>query len=149
MAYIEPQYDNDGNITHYRLFASNGYNYQGKQIRKTKMWWPPEKNMPKRQMKQQAMMAAYEFEKKLEQGYQVDDNQTFADYAQYVMELKQRSGLAPTTLERYQGLLRRINNAIGHIKLCDLRPRHLNDLYRDLCGDGVRLDTKRAVAKLS
>ena len=46
MAYIEPQYDSNGNITHYRLFASNGYNYQGKQIRKTTMWWPPEKNMP-------------------------------------------------------------------------------------------------------
>lgn len=63
-------------------------------------------------------MAAYEFEKKLEQGYQVDDNQTFADYAQYVMELKQRSGLAATTLERYQGLLRRINPAIGHSLRC-------------------------------
>ena len=114
MAYIEPQYDHSGNFIHYRLFASNGYDYQGKQIRKTTMWWPPEKNMPKRKMKQQAMMAAYEFEKKLEQGYQVDDNQTFPDYAQYVMELKQRSGLAATTLERYQGLLRRINPAIGH-----------------------------------
>ena len=60
MAYIEPQYDHSGNITHYRLVASNGYNYQGKQIRKTTMWWPPEKNMPKRKMKQQAMMARSE-----------------------------------------------------------------------------------------
>lgn len=147
MAYIEPQYDNKGNITHYRLFASNGYNYQGKQIRKTTMWWPPEKNMPKRKMKQQAMMAAYEFEKKLEQGYQVDDNQTFADYAQYVMELKQRSGLAATTLERYQGLLRRINPAIGHMKLRDIRPQHLNELYKELAEHGIREDTHRAVPR--
>ncbi len=144
MAYIEPQYDKSGNITHYRLFTSNRYDYKGRQIRKTQMWWPKDKNISQRKMKQEALKAAFEFEEKLEQGYQYDENQTFAEYAQYVMDLKERNGLAPTTLERYQGLLERINGAIGHMKLKDIRPQHLNQFYKDLAEYGVREDTSRA-----
>ena len=145
MAYIEPQIrKSDGRITHYRLVASAGYDYRGRQFRKTQMWWPSPKDMPLRDMKRQAMQAACEFELRLNQGYQVDDNQNFAEYAQYVMDLKKRNGLSPTTLERYQCLLQRINGAIGHMKLKDIRPQHLNMFYKDLAENGLREDTHRA-----
>ncbi len=147
MAYIEPKYNKEGDLTHYRIAASCGYDYKGRQIRKYKTWWPDDRNMSKRQMAKKAMQAACDFELKLEQGYQVDDNQKFADYAEYVMDLKQRSGLAPTTLERYRSLLERINGAIGHMKLKDVRPQHLNEFYKDLAEYGVREDTSRAKPK--
>lgn len=147
MAYIEPRYNRQGELTHYRLAASCGYDYKGKQIRKYKSWWPGDKKMSKRQMEKKAMLAACEFEEKLAQGYQADDNQCFADYARYVMDLKKRSGLAPTTLERYESLLNRINSTIGHLKLREIRPQHLNQLYKDLAEHGIREDTHRAVPR--
>lgn len=147
MAYIEPKYDKEGTLTHYRLIASCGYDYQGKQIRKYKIWWPDDTHMGKRQMEKKAMQAACEFERNLEQGYQVDDQQKFADYAAYVMDLKARNGLAPTTLERYKGLLTRINGAIGHMKLAEIRPQHLNEFYKELAECSTREDTSRAKPK--
>lgn len=62
----------------------------------------------------------------------IDNNWTFADYAQYALELKGRTGIRPSTLERYYTILPRINQAIGHIKLTQIRPQHLNDFYKQL-----------------
>ncbi len=45
-------------------------------------------------------------------------------------------------------LLERINQAIGHIKLVDLRAQHLNSFYKNLTEPGVRLGTDRATAKI-
>ena len=149
MAYIEPRRNALGQITSYRIVVSAGLDYQGKQIKRRSIWTPPTYGMSETQMEREARAAAYKFEEQIKNGYELDNKQTFSEYAQYVMDLKERNGISPRTLDRYLEMLPRINQAIGHIKLCDLRPRHLNDLYRDLCGDGVRLDTKRAVAKLS
>lgn len=45
-------------------------------------------------------------------------------------------------------LLERINQAIGHIKLVDLRPQHLNSFYKNLTEPGVRLGTGRTTGKI-
>lgn len=74
------------------------------------------------------------------------NRQTFAEYAAYVLDLKERDG--KKTLDRYKELLVRINQAIGHIKLVDLRPQHLNSFYKNLTEPGVRLGTGRATAKI-
>ena len=39
--------------------------------------------------------------------------------------------------------MKRINKAIGHIKLKDLQPLHLNAFYRNLAEDGVNMKAKR------
>ena len=147
MPYIEPRKDKEGNITCYRLVVSEGMDYQGRQIRRYKTWRPSRENMSQKQMEKEAIAAAYEFEKKVQQGFVVNNNQKFCDYAQYVLDLKKRTGLAPSTYERYQKMLLRINAKIGHIRLSELRPQHLNNLYRDLAENGVREDTDRAVAR--
>lgn len=149
MPSIEPRRNTMGRITSYRLIVSKGLDYKGKQIKRRALWTPPQKDMSETQMEREAWAAAYKFEEQVKQGYEIDNKQTFAEYAQYVMELKERNGIAPSTLDCYLEMLPRINQAIGHIKLCDLRPRHLNDFYRDLSGDGIREDSKRAVAKKS
>ena len=149
MPSIEARRNALGRITSYRLIVSEGLDYTGKQIKRRTLWVPPRHDMSETQMEREAWAAAYHFEQQIKQGYDIDNNQTFAEYAQYVMELKERNGIAPSTLDRYLEMLPRINQAIGHIKLCDLRPRHLNDFYKELGGEGIREDTQRAVAKKS
>ena len=82
------------------------------------------------------MAAAFKFEEAIQAGYDIDKVKRFCDYADYVLDLKERNGLAPTTIERYRAMLPRINDAIGHLKLTQIRPQHLNDFYKTLSESG-------------
>lgn len=143
MPYIEARRNAHGEITSYRLVVSGGRDYQGKQIRHRSIWTPPRYGMTELQMQKEATAAAYRFQEQIKKGYH---KQTFAEYTQYVLELKERTGVKPTTIDRYVDMLPRINERIGHLKLCNIRPQHLNDLYKYLSETG-REDSKRAVAK--
>lgn len=81
-------------------------------------------------MEREAMAAAFKFEEAIQAGYDIDKVKSFCDYADYVLDLKERNGLAPTTIERYRAMLPRINDAIGHLKLTQIRPQHLNDFTK-------------------
>ena len=99
-------------------------------------------------MQKAVELAAMEFEKAVTLGYQADNRQTFAEYAAYVLDLKEREGAKYRTIERYRELMERINPAIGHIKLSDLRPRHLNDFYKNLSEPGISKQEAHAQAKI-
>lgn len=131
----------------YKITVTRGRDLEGKQIRHYMTWTPPHK-MTERQMQKAVEVAAMEFEKSISLGYQVDNRQTFAEYAAYVLELKEREGAKYRTIERYRELLERINPAIGHIKLPDLRPRHLNDFYKNLGEPGISKQEAHAQAKV-
>lgn len=131
----------------YKITVTQGRDLEGKQIRHYMTWTPPHK-MTERQMQKAVEVAAMEFEKSVTLGYQVDNRQTFAEYATYVLDLKEREGAKYRTIERYRELLERINPAIGHIKLPDLRPRHLNDFYRNLGDPGISKKETHAQAKV-
>lgn len=131
----------------YKITVTRGRDLEGKQIRRYMTWTPPHK-MTERQMQKAVELAAMEFEKAVTLGYQVDNRQTFAEYAAYVLELKEREGAKYRTIERYRELLERINPAIGHIKLPDLRPRHLNDFYKNLGEPGISKQEAHAQAKV-
>lgn len=131
----------------YKITVTKGRDLEGKQIRHYMTWTPPHK-MTERQMQKAVEVAAMEFEKSISLGYQVDNRQTFAEYAAYVLDLKEREGAKYRTIERYRELLERINPAIGHIKLPDLRPRHLNDFYKNLGEPGISKQETHAQAKV-
>ena len=59
------------------------------------------------------------------------------------MEEYAKPRLAPKTFCRYGDYLNRIVPAIGHIKLADLRPLHLNAFYQNLAEPGVNKQGKR------
>lgn len=148
MPYIEPRFDQNGEITHYRINVSAGVNYKGQPI-KRRTTWRPKDGMSRSQAEREVKAFAYKFEEDIRNGYQYDDNKTFAQYADYVLDLKARNGLAPSTLDRYHSMLPRIYEAIGHIKLNKIRPQHLNDFYQNLMEHGIREDNIRAIAKHS
>ncbi len=83
-------------------------------------------------MIKEAQKIEIEFDKKISLGFKLDDKQKFSDYANYVIDLKERSGAKHRTISRYKDLMKRINNEIGHMKLSDVRPQHLNNFYKKL-----------------
>ena len=145
MATIEKLTGKTG--TTYRITVYSGFDTQGKRIRH-RMAYKPTPGMTARQTEKAVQRAAADFERSIEQGYALDNRQTFAEYAAYVLELKERTGVRATTLDRYRGLLERINAAIGHIKLADLRPQHLNAFYKNLAEPGLRACSGSAAAKV-
>ena len=145
MAWIEKREGKKG-VT-YRISVSDGVDESGKQIIRS-MNWKPSPDMTPRQTEKALQRAMTEFETKVQQGFQIDNDKTFAEYAEYVIKLKERTGKKPRTTERYRELLPRINAAIGHKKLVDLRPQHLNLFYTNLAEEGVRIGTERATINI-
>ena len=133
--------------TTYRISVSGGFDTSGKRIRH-RTTYKPAAGMTERQIQKAVQRAAADFERSIEQGYALDNRQTFADYAEYVLELKERTGVRTRTLDRYRELLGRINAAIGHIKLIDLRPQHLNSFYKNLAEPGIREGGGSATARI-
>ena len=129
----------------YKITVFSGVDSNGKQVRHYRTWKPAQ-GMTAKQIEKAVQRAAMDFERELELGYQADNRQTFAEYAEYVLNLKERSGLRPKTLFEYRTQLVRINASIGHLKLQDIRPQHLNTFYKNLAEEGVRKSGYRATA---
>lgn len=144
MASIQ-RIENKSGVT-YRLTVTSGRDQSGKQIRHTKTW-RPEPGMSERQVQKAVERAAFEFEQQLEQGYVADDRQTFEQYAAYVLEQKEQAGMRAKTIEHYRYCLKRINPEIGYLKLQEIRPQHLNRLYRSLAAPGKRNDQAKATPR--
>lgn len=115
----------------FKITVSCGYDKAYRKKRHYKVWKAPE-GWSEQRAEREAQKVAYEFEKSIKLGFQPDNNKTFAEYAVYVIDLKEHTGTKHSTIELYKHLCERIFPAIGHIKLTELRPQHLNRLYIDL-----------------
>lgn len=130
----------------YKITVTTGRDRNGKQVRHFRTWRPAP-GMTERQIEKAVQKAAFEFEQQIERGFAADNRQSFAEYADYVIDLKERSGAKRRTIERYRALMKRIGAAIGHLKLADIRPQHLNMFYTDLGKAGVRESQIKATPK--
>ena len=146
MAYIEPRKNKNGEIIAYRIRVNKGYDANGKKLKPYEMTFKPNPEKSDRQNMKALNETAVEFEKKCKQGYVLDNRQTFAQYADYVIRLKERIGVKHRTIDGYRKLLPRINDAIGHMKLVDIRPQHLNVFYEKLSQRNTRQYEYRATA---
>lgn len=144
MATIEKYSGKDG-LT-YRITVYAGFDTQGKRIRH-RMNYKPTPGMTARQIEKAAQRAAADFERSIEQGFALDNRQSFADYASYVINLKERTGTKHRTIDGYRRLQTRTNQAIGHMALQDIRAFHLNQFYQNLAETGIRATASRAVPK--
>ncbi len=119
----------------FKITVSMGRDADGKQVRHYRTW-KPEKPMSEKQMAKEAGRQAYEFEREISEGFMIDNKQTFAQYAEYVYTLREQRGDTPSTLSRVKRMTKRINSEIGHMKLAEIRPQHLNMLYKKMAGAG-------------
>lgn len=120
----------------YKITVAMGRDALGNQIRHYKTW-RPDRPMPPRQMEKEAKQAGFEFERELEKGFLPDSKQTFSEYAEYIFSLREQRGDKPQTLNRVRRQVDRINKYIGHMKLVDIRPQHLNEMYKKLAEPGA------------
>lgn len=128
----------------YKITVTQGKDAHGKQVRHYKTW-KPDRAMTERQMEKAVQRVALDFERGIEQGYQLDNRQTVEQYARYVIELKQRQGAAKNTIALYNRILAKIAPVIGNLKLLNVRPQHINNLYRQLeRPDAWAVDTVKA-----
>ena len=131
----------------FKITVAHGFDVTGKQVRHFRTWRPAP-GMTERQINRAVQKAAMDFEREIEQGYSLDNRQTFAQFSEYVLELKERTGAKYKTIHEYRKLTERIYPAIGHLKLSEIRPQHLNAFYRSLAASGERKNTERATAKI-
>lgn len=125
----------------YKITASCGYDISGKQIRKHTTWTPPA-GMTPRQIAKELERQKVLFEERVNSGTTKDGNIRFEDFAAIWMKDFAQKQLKVKTYTGYEKSLVRINQAIGHIKLKDLRTGHLNEFYRNLEETGIRADLK-------
>lgn len=125
----------------YRITVSCGYDLNGKQLRRTMTWMPPD-GMTAKQIQKEANRQAVLFEEKCRTGQVLDGSIRFADFAEKWFKDYAEKQLRPTTVARYHLLMPRINAAIGHIRLDKIRPHHLMQFYNNLAENGVREDTR-------
>ena len=62
----------------YRITVYSGYDTSGKRIRHRTLW-KPTPGMTPRQIEKAVQRAAMDFERSIEQGYSLDNKQTFAE----------------------------------------------------------------------
>ncbi len=126
----------------YEIRVYCGLNSEGKRVEKH-THWKPDPTMTQKQIEKELERQKVLFENKVRKGEIVNSNLYFRDFASRWMEEYAKPRLAPKTFQRYGEYLRRINQAIGHIKLADLRPIHLNAFYKNLAEPGVNKQGKR------
>ena len=138
MANIQERRDKNGRLISYSIRVYRGRDSMGVQLRPATMTFPVEPGWSEKTAKARATAAAAIFEKSIKDGTQMDTRLRFDSYAEYCINMREQRGeLKPLTATRYRELLQRINPAIGHLKLKDIRPDVLNSLYDELSKSGV------------
>ncbi|NCB50927.1 MAG: helix-turn-helix domain-containing protein [Clostridia bacterium] len=130
----------------YQITVSAGRNVAGKQIRQYMTWSPPDGMTPKKVEKELARIS-FEFENKVQSGEAHDDGLKFSEFAERWYKEFATKQLKPKTCAEYRKMLVRINAAIGHIKLRDLRTAHINSFLSNLQEDNIRTNKATATAK--
>ena len=128
--------------TTYRITVSCGYDSNGKQIKKHTSW-KPSKSMTEKQIEKEVNRFAVEFESKVLNGDYVNtSNIKLADFCPHYLELADNT-LAPTTKALYIKIIDTIiKPSLGHMKLKDIKPIHVQQFIQMLSGEGVRTDKK-------
>lgn len=127
----------------YQITVSMGRDINGKQIREMTTFTPDPDMTPVKQKKALDNFI-YEFEKNVLAGKVFKGEKlTFNEFAKKWLKEHAEQHLEATSLSNYkQHLEIRILPAIGHLKLADITPLHLQGLYNNLTEDGVRSDGK-------
>jgi len=137
MANIQERRDKSGKLISYSIRVHRGRGTDGKQMKPWTATFEVQPTWTEKSARKKAEAFAATFEKECREGMAADSRQKFEPYCNYVMELKEQRGLKHSTLTRYKELTTRIYPVIGHLKIRDIRPDHLNRFYSDLGKDGA------------
>lgn len=120
----------------YRIVVSNGIDHNGNQIKEYYKYTPSE-NLTQRQIDKELEKLKVQYEEETKNGNANLGKIKFADFCNVFIEKYAKKNLKLSTLTGYLNCISVVNNAIGHIRLKDLRTKHFNDLYSNLAEEGV------------
>lgn len=128
---------------YYKITVSLGYRADGKKNRQKASFVPPE-GMSEKKADKAAAAYALEFEKRVKDGeLSVSGNMRLDEFAARWLKEYAPNVLEVGTVQKYAD---EINNkivpALGHLKLKDIKPLHVQTFVNMLNSDGVRLDGK-------
>ena len=147
MAYIQERKNKEGKIISYSVRVSRGYDANGKQLKPYSATFRPDPQKSDRQNKKALDKFVIEFEEQCRSGIVLDSKQSFAEYCEYVIKLKERAGVKHKTIINYRKFMPLVTEHLGHLKLAEIRPQHLNNFYEILSRNGIRRKEGIAIAK--
>lgn len=118
----------------YRIRVSCGYDINGKQIMRS-MTWKPASGMTKKQIEKELDRQTVLFEEKVTSGeFLQDGNIKLGDFCnQYLEILSTSESVAPTTVAMHKRAIQHyILPALGHIKMKDLKPIHVQKFIQEI-----------------
>ena len=126
----------------YQIRVSCGTDINGKKIVEA-MTWKPEENMTQKQIQKELNRIAVHFEENIKKGIVKKDNKIkLNDFCNIYLEMQQKI-LSPLTYYQYQNI---INNyiipALGHLKLVDITPLHIQKFVNALSDHKISYHTK-------
>ena len=121
----------------YKITVSNGYDINGKQLREH-MTWVPEPGMTKRQIEKELNRQMVLFEEEVKCGACHNGNIRLKDFTDLFLKEYAYPNLKAKTAYGYAEKLERINQALGHIRLRELKPGHIAAFYSNLQEAGIR-----------
>ena len=137
MANLQERRNKDGKLISYSIRVHRGRGADGRQLKPWTTTFDVSPTWTEKSARKKAEAFAATFEKECREGVTSDSRQKFAPYCDYVIDLKEKTGIKHSTIVRYKELTARIYPAIGHMKLKDIRPDHLNGLYSQLAQPGA------------
>ena len=125
----------------YRVTVSCGYNIRGKKLTRTATFTPPPDLSP-RKLEKAVQAFAFAFEQRVKNGQVLaGERTTLQEFAERWLAEYAQVHLEAGTLDKYRyELEEKILPALGHRKLAELKPHHLNAFYLSLTQDGARRD---------
>ena len=148
MANIQERRNKDGELISYSIRVHRGRGADGRQLKPWTATFDVSPTWTEKSARKKAEAFAATFEKECREGVTTDSRQKFAPYCDYVIDLKEKTGIKHSTIVRYKELTARIYPALGHMKLKDIRPDHLNSLYAQLAQPGAGAGNTHAMAKV-
>ena len=128
----------------YRIRCSLGYDSQGKQVIRSTTW-KPAPGMTEKQVEKELNRFAVLFEERCRSGGG-DTHITFEKLAEKWFSEYAKSHLKAKTYHEYRGMTNRTYQALGHIKVDKLRPRHFREFFAMLAEPGMNQRTKGGLA---
>ena len=131
----------------YRIIVSCGFDVNGKRIKRS-MTWKPDRAYTPKQLEKALNKAAVEFEEKVLSGEVAADSRLkLVDFIPQYME-SAKLKLEPTTIAEYTRVIDKyILPALGHLRLKDIRPAHVQKFVNMLSSGEYRQDGKTGALK--
>ena len=142
MANLQERRNKDGLLISYSIRVYRGRDaITGKQLTPYNKTWLVPAGWTEKRAEKEARRQADLFEQQCRRGRAPGQTPTFTEYAAYVLETRERAGYnKPSTLYTYRRMLADIHDTLGRLRLDEIGPQQLNQLYRHLTeqADGRR-----------